>query len=86
MQSTAKFAGEQDCNGIFGWRLREHLRLVPPYSSARNAEEWGACDPSRRCTVANRSAADRRSVAEATMGTMKVVVVEPRGKLLVAFL
>src|SRR6266481_1701105 len=42
------------------------------------------CDPSRGCTVRGR-AADGWSVSEATMRAGKVVVVEPRGKLLIAF-
>src|SRR6185437_7329571 len=44
----------------------------------------GTCDPSRRCT--RRSAADGRSVSETTMRTVEVVMLQPRGEMLIAFL
>src|SRR6266849_7760889 len=50
----------------------------------RKGGEGGTCGFSRRCTC-GRSSADGRSVAETTMRTREVVVVEPGRKLLVAF-
>ena len=41
--------------------------------SRKIGETWGTCDLSRRCTRRN-SSADGRSVTEATMGTVEVVM------------
>src|SRR5437763_6207275 len=53
-------------------------------TQAKTRLEWASCDPSRGCTFRG-SAADGRSVSEATMRSGEVVVVEPGGKLLIAF-
>ena len=45
----------------------------------------GGCDLSRRCSRRN-SPADRRSVTETTMRTVEVVMLQPGGKMLIAFL
>jgi hypothetical protein len=48
-------------------------------------KRWASCDLSRRCTRRN-SSADGRSVTEATMRTVEVVMLQPGREMLIAFL
>ena len=56
-----------------------------PTLSQKTRQGWGTCDLSRRCTH-RRRAADGWSVTETTMGTVEVVVIEPRRELLISFI